>query len=60
MEELKNYLETVVAVAEKHISEDIAVMNNDPKLREFYRGRLAIERNDLEVFKKIADMVNKL
>lgn len=60
MEELKSYLETIIALTTKHIAEDEAIKDNDPKLREFYRGRLAIEKNDLVVFKKLMDMVNKL
>ena len=58
MEELKSYLETIIALTTKHIAEDEGV--KDPLLKEFYRGRLVIERNDLEIFKKIASLVNKL
>ena len=58
MEELKSYLETIIALTTKHIAEDESV--NDPILMEFYRGRLVIERNDLETFRKISDMVNRL
>ena len=58
MEELKSFIETIIALTTKHIAEDEAM--RDPLLSEFYRGRLVIERNDLEVFKKINDMVNRL
>lgn len=58
MEELKSYLETIIALTTKHIAEDESV--KDPILMEFYRGRLVIERNDLETFRKISDMVNRL
>lgn len=59
MEELKNYLETIIALTTKHISEDEA-RTNDPINGRFFEGRLVIERNDLIEFKKIMDMVNKL
>ena len=58
MEELKSYLETIIALTTKHIAED--EQQNDAVLREFFRGRLVIERNNLEIFKKISDMVNRL
>ena len=58
MEELKAFLETVIALTTKHIADDEAI--RDPLLSEFYRGRLVIERNDLEIFKRINDMVNRL
>lgn len=58
MDELKGYIETIIALTTKHIAEDQAI--NDPVLSEFYRGRLVIERKDLEIFKKINEMVNRL
>lgn len=59
MEELKNYLETIIALTTKHISDD-EMWKEDPINGQFNRGRLAVEYYDLEVFKKISDMVNKL
>ena len=59
MEELKNYLETVIALTTKHISEDEA-WKSDAINGRFYAGRLAVELADLEIFKTIADKVNKL
>lgn len=59
MEELKNYIETMIALTVKHIADDEARLN-DPILRDFNRGRLAIEKNTLDAFKKISDMVNRL
>ena len=59
MEELKSYLETIIALTTKHISEDEA-WKEDAINGQFNRGRLAVERADLEIFKKINDMVNKL
>lgn len=59
MEELKNYLETIIALTTKHISDD-ELWKEDPINGQFNRGRLAVEYYDLEVFKKISDMVNKL
>lgn len=59
MEELKSYLETVIALATKHIAED-EVWKNDAVNGNFFRGRLAVEKADLETFRKINDLVNKL
>lgn len=59
MEELKNYLETVIALATKHIADDEA-WKEDKINGQFYRGRLAVEKADLDVLKRINDMVNKL
>lgn len=59
MEELKSYLETMIALTTKHIADDEA-WKDDAINGQFNRGRLAVERADLEVFKKIFDMVNKL
>lgn len=59
MEELKSYLETMIALTTKHIADDEA-WKDDAINGQFNRGRLAVERADLEVYKKIFDMVNKL
>ena len=59
MEELKSYLETIIALTTKHIAEDEA-WKEDRINGQFNRGRLAVEKADLEIFKKINDMVNKL
>lgn len=59
MEELKNYIETMIALTTKHIADDEARLN-DPILRDFNRGRLVIEKTSLEVYKRISDMVNRL
>lgn len=59
MEELKNYLETIIAITTKHIADDEA-WKGDRINGRFFDGRLAVEYADLETFKKIADMVNKL
>ncbi len=59
MEELKNYLETVIALTTKHINED-ETRKTDPINGRFFEGRLVIERSDLEVLKRISDMVNRL
>ena len=59
MEQLKNYLETVIALATKHNADDEA-WKDDPINGQFNRGRLAVEYANLEVLKKINDMVNKL
>lgn len=59
MEELKSYLETVIALTTKHIAED-EQYKNDRINGRFYEGRAVIEKNDLEVFKKIQSMINKM
>lgn len=59
MEKLKSYLETVIALTTKHIADDEA-WKEDAINGQFFRGRLAVEYADLEVLKKISDMVNKL
>ena len=59
MDELKNYLETVIALTTKHISDDEAWLNDAINGR-FNAGRLAVEKADLEIFKTILDKLNKL
>lgn len=59
MDELKNYLETVIALTTKHIADDEA-WKEDRINGQFYRGRLAVEKADLETFRKINDLVNRL
>ena len=59
MEELKSYLETIIALEIQHIERD-KIWEHDPIDGRFNQGRLAVEKVHLEVFKKINDMVNKL
>lgn len=59
MEELKSYLETIIALTTKHIAEDEAYKNDRINGR-FYEGRLVVEKADLDTFKKLSDMVNRL
>lgn len=59
METLKQYIETVIALTTKHIADDEA-WKEDRINGNFFRGRLAVEYADLEVLKKISDLVNKL
>ena len=59
MDELKNYLETIIALTTKHIQEDEA-RKTDRINGRFFEGRAVIERQDLEVFKRISDMINRL
>lgn len=59
MEALKQYIETVIALTTKHIADDEA-WKEDRINGNFFRGRLAVEYADLEVLKKISDLVNKL
>ena len=59
MEELKTYVETAIALTTKHIDED-EKRKTDWINGRFFDGRLAVEKNDLEIFKKISDMLNKI
>lgn len=59
MDELKSYLETIIALETQHIAKD-EEWKEDRILGEFNRGRLAVEKAHLDIFKKISDMVNKL
>lgn len=59
MEELKTYVETAIALTTKHISED-EKRKTDWINGRFFEGRLAVEKSDLEVLKKISDMINRL
>lgn len=59
MEELKSYLETIIALEIQHIERDKA-WEHDPIDGRFNQGRIAVENAHLDIFKKIADMVNKL
>ena len=59
MEELKEFIETAIALISKHITED-EMWKDDPILGEFNRGRLAAEKYDIEVLKKVQAMASKL
>lgn len=59
MEELKNYLETIIALEIQHIERD-KEWEHDALNGRFNQGRLAVENAHLDVFRKISDMVNKL
>lgn len=59
MEELKEFIETAIALISKHITED-EMWKEDPILGEFNRGRLAAEKYDIEVLKKLQAMASKL
>lgn len=59
MEELKSYLETIIALEIQHIERD-KQWEHDAIDGRFNQGRLAVEKAHLEIFKKINDMVNKL
>ena len=59
MEELKEYIETAIALISKHITED-EMWKEDPINGRFNRGRLAAENYDIEILKNIQTMANKL
>lgn len=59
MNELIDILETEIALQTKHLSEDEARIN-DSILGQFFRGRVAVEKNNLETLKKMWDIVNRI
>ena len=59
MDELKMNLETEIALTSKHLEEDRARIN-DPILGQFFRGRVAVEEQELIVLKKIMDIANRI
>lgn len=59
MEELKEYIETAIALISKHITED-EMWKEDPINGQFNRGRLAAERYDIEILKNIQTMASKI
>lgn len=59
MEELKMNIETEIALTTKHLEEDKARLN-DPILGQFFRGRVAVEEQNLIVLRKISDMANRI
>ncbi len=59
MEELISILETEIALQTKHLQEDNERIN-DPILGQFFRGRSAVEEHNLETFKRIFDIVNRM
>lgn len=59
MNELISVLETEIALQTKHLQEDEERIG-DPILGQFFRGRSAVERNNLETFKRLWDIVNRI
>ena len=59
MDELKMNLESEIALTSKHLEEDRARIN-DPILGQFFRGRSAVEKSNLETLKRLWDIVNRL
>lgn len=59
MDELISVLETEIALQTKHLSEDEARIS-DPILGQFFRGRAAVEKANLETLKRLWDIVNRL
>jgi len=59
MDELKMNLETEIALTSKHLEEDRQRIN-DPILGQFFRGRVAVEEQELIVLKKIMDIANRI
>ena len=59
MNELISVLETEIALQTKHLSEDEARIS-DPILGQFFRGRAAVEKSNLETLKRLWDIVNRL
>ena len=59
MDELINTLETEIALTNKHLEEDKA-RESDRILGQFFRGRVAVEQNNLEIFKRLMDIANRI
>ena len=59
MDELISNLETEIALTTKHLAEDEGRMT-DPILGQFFRGRSAVEKSNLETLKRLWDIVNRL
>lgn len=59
MEELLSTLETEIALCTKHLEED-KQRETDPILGQFFRGRIAVETNDITIFKRLIDIANRI
>lgn len=59
MNELMSVLETEIALTTKHLADD-EQRQGDPILGQFFRGRAAVERVNIETLKKLWDIVNRL
>ena len=59
MDELINTLETEIALTNKHLQED-KEREADPILGQFFRGRCAVESHNVEVFKRLMDICNRI
>lgn len=59
MDELINTLETEIALTNKHLEED-KMRETDRILGQFFRGRVAVEQNNLEIFKRLMDIANRI
>ena len=59
MDELKMTLETEIALATKHLEEDKARIN-DRILGQFFRGRVAVEEQQITILRKLSDLANNI
>jgi len=59
MDELLITLETEIALTTKHLQEDNERIN-DRILGQFFRGRAAVEEQELKTLRKLAEIANKL
>ncbi|MBQ1293173.1 MAG: hypothetical protein IIY21_04000 [Clostridiales bacterium] len=59
MNELISVLETEIALETKHLNEDEQRIG-DPILGQFFRGRAAVEKGNLETLKRLMDIANKM
>ena len=59
MDELLITLETEIALASKHLQEDKERIN-DRILGQFFRGRVAVEEQELSILRKISEIANRL
>lgn len=59
MDELKMTLETEIALCTKHLEEDKERVT-DPILGQFFRGRVAVEEQQIKILRKLSDIANKI
>lgn len=59
MDELLMTLETEIALLTKHLAED-EERKTDPILGQFFKGRAAVEAQQLNVMRKLTDIANRL
>lgn len=59
METLINTIETELALTTKHLEEDLA-RKTDPINGRFFEGRAVIEKQNVEMLKRLMDLANRI